>query len=112
MSEHEQWFKSLNANGETLYFLGDEHKVSEMAWDFQQAKIDALKIQLNSMEQCYIQMKKERDELQGRLEAVDALSRMRAAVIGSWKREEISIKVRKAISCLADKEKILRGEHE
>lgn len=38
--EHEQWFKSLNANGKTVYFLGNEHKVSKMAWDFQQAKID------------------------------------------------------------------------
>ena len=42
MSEHEQWFKNLNANGKTVYFLGNEHKVSKMAWDFQQAKIDEL----------------------------------------------------------------------
>lgn len=46
MSEHEQWFKSLNANGKTIYFLGDEHKVSKMAWDFQQAKIDELRKQM------------------------------------------------------------------
>lgn len=98
MSEHEQWFKSLNANGKTIYFLGDEHKVSKMAWDFQQAKIDrlsgvldertsewlqaidlgtyfqnvakplkeendSLKAQLNNMEQCYIQIKQEHNEL-------------------------------------------------
>ncbi|MEN3979056.1 hypothetical protein [Acinetobacter sp. CWB-B33] len=42
MSEHEQWFKSLNENGKTIYFLGNEHKVSKMAWDFQQVKMDEL----------------------------------------------------------------------
>ena len=67
MSEHEQWFKSLNANGETLYFLGNEHKVSEMAWDFQQAKIDALKTQLDNMEQCYIEKKKLIEDQQWRM---------------------------------------------
>ena len=64
MSKHEKWFKSLNENGKTVYFLGNEHKVSKMAWDFQQAEIDQLKAQLTNMEQCYIGMKKERDGLQ------------------------------------------------
>ena len=84
MSEHEKWFKSLNENGKTVYFLGNEHKVSKMAWDFQQAEIDHLetmnqryigkmqeqqdqvadlKAQLNSMEQCYIEIKQEHNEL-------------------------------------------------
>ena len=63
MSDFEQWFRSLNANGKTVYFLGNEHKVSEMAWNHQQAIIDDLKTHLNNMEQCYIQAKKERDEL-------------------------------------------------
>lgn len=67
MGEHEQWFKSLNANGITVYFLGNEHKVSKMAWDFQQAKIDALKIQLNNMEQCYIEKKKLVEDQQWRM---------------------------------------------
>lgn len=62
MSDFEKWFRSLNANGKTVYFLGNEHKVSEMAWNHQQAKIDDLKTQLNNMEICYIQIKKERDE--------------------------------------------------
>lgn len=73
-------------------------------------EIADLKAQLNNMETCYIQVKKERDEVQNRLKAVYALSRMRAAVIGSWKREELSIKVRKAISHLVKKEQALRGE--
>ena len=84
MSKHETWFKSLNENGKTVYFLGNEHKVSKMAWDFQQAEIDHLetmnqryigkmqeqqdqvadlKAQLNSMEQCYIEIKQEHNEL-------------------------------------------------
>ena len=84
MSEHEKWFKSLNENGKTVYFLGNEHKVSKMAWDFQQAEIDHLetmnqryigkmqeqqdqvadlKAQLTNMEQCYIEIKQEHNEL-------------------------------------------------
>ena len=84
MSKHEKWFKSLNENGKTVYFLGNEHKVSKMAWDFQQAEIDHLetmnqryigkmqeqqdqvtdiKAQLTNMEQCYIEIKQEHNEL-------------------------------------------------
>ena len=63
MSEHEKWFESLNENGKTVYFLGNEHKVSKMAWDFQQAIIDDLKAQLTNMEQCYIEIKQEHNEL-------------------------------------------------
>lgn len=72
---------------------------------------DDLHCQLNNMEACYIEKKKECGELQNRLKAVYALSRMRAAVIGSWKREELSIKVRKAISHLVKKEQALRGDN-
>ena len=81
-------------------------------WNARQGEIDDLKAQLNNMEACYIEKKKERDELQNRLKAVYALSRMRAAVIGSWKREELSIKVRKAISHLVKKEQALRGAND
>ena len=89
---------------------GDVYRVlpvqmAYQAWDYRKA-------QLNNMEACYIEKKKERDELQNRLKAVYALSRMRAAVIGSWKREELSIKVRKAISHLVKKEQALRGAND
>lgn len=67
MSEFEKWFRSLNANGKTVYFLGNEHKVSEMAWNHQQTIIDNLKTQLNNMEACYIGKKKV-EELQGRID--------------------------------------------
>ena len=59
MSKHEKWFKSLNENGKTVYFLGNEHKVSKMAWDFQQAEID----HLETMNQRYIEIKQEHNEL-------------------------------------------------
>lgn len=59
MSDFEKWFRSLNANGKTVYFLGNEHKVSEMAWNHQQAIIENLKAQLNNMEACYIEKKKQ-----------------------------------------------------
>ena len=61
MSDFEKWFRGLNANGKTVYFLGNEHKVSEMAWNHQQATIDNLKTQLNNMEACYIEKKKRVD---------------------------------------------------
>lgn len=67
MSDFEKWFRNLNANGKTVYFLGNEHQVSEMAWSHQQTIIDNLKTQLNNMEACYIEKKKELEELQGRL---------------------------------------------
>ena len=68
MSDFENWFRSLNANGKTVYFLGNERKVSEMAWNHQQAIIDNLKAQLNNMEACYIEKKKQVEELQGRID--------------------------------------------
>lgn len=68
MNDFEKWFRSLNANGKTVYFLGNEHKVSEMAWNRQQAIIDDLKAQLNNMEACYIEKKK---ELEGQHKKVD-----------------------------------------
>lgn len=39
---YDEWFESLNKNGRTAYFLGQEGKVSKEAWDYQQKKIDEL----------------------------------------------------------------------
>ena len=39
---YDEWFESLNKNGRTTYFLGQEGKVSKEAWDYQQKKIDEL----------------------------------------------------------------------
>ena len=104
-----QKFKDIDG---TLFYGVKEVEDQAEVWNHQQAIIDNLKAQLNNMEACYIEKKKERDELQNRLKAVYALSRMRAAVISSWKREELSIKVRKAISHLVKKEQALRGAND
>ena len=70
MSDFEKWFRNLNANGKTVYFLGNEHKVSEIAWNHQQAIINNLKAQLNNMEACYIEKKKEVEDQQKRIDEV------------------------------------------
>ena len=40
MSDFKKWFKSLNKNGRVTYFLGQEGRISEEAWNHQQAIID------------------------------------------------------------------------
>ena len=71
MSDFEKRFRSLNANGKTVYFLGNEHKVSEMAWNHQQAIIDQLKAQLNNMKACYIEKKKELEDQQSKIDELN-----------------------------------------
>ena len=46
---YNEWFKSLNKNGRTTYFLGQEGKVSKEAWDFQQKKIDKLQAKVDEV---------------------------------------------------------------
>lgn len=69
MSEHEKWFESLNENGETVYFLGNEHKVSKMAWDFQQAKIDELQKRIDEA----LQLLEYNEYTDSALQAIDIL---------------------------------------
>lgn len=59
MTNFRKWFKGEYPGGHTsgYYFA---HK----AWQYRQQEIDQLKAQLNNMEACYIEVKKERDELQ------------------------------------------------
>lgn len=69
MSEYENWFSVRFPNIQaTIDQSNDqESKLLKLAckevWQHQQAEIDDLRSQLNNMEICYIQMKKERDEL-------------------------------------------------
>ena len=49
MSEFEKWFKSLNENGRVTYFLGQEGRISEEAWNHQQSKIDELQKQVDAL---------------------------------------------------------------
>lgn len=68
MSEYENWFSVRFPNIQaTIDQSNDqESKLLKLAckevWQHQQAEIDDLRSQLNSMEACYIQMKKERDD--------------------------------------------------
>ena len=103
MSDFEKWFRSLNTNGKTVYFLGNEHKASEMAWNHQQAIIDSLKNQLNNMEACYIERKKQ-------VEAVNA-------VLMNWQDEYTEYTLQHECTvdavlrtCIAELEQALRGE--
>ena len=88
MSEFEKWFRSLNANGKTVYFLGNEHKVPEMAWNHQQAIIDNLKAQLNNMEACYIEKKK---QVEDQYKKVDGLQKENAALVHVIKSRDIQL---------------------
>ena len=120
MSDFEKWFRSLNANGKTVYFLGNEHKVSEMAWNHQQAKIeklenelsttkqvlgnvidmevakvDDLKTQLNNMETCYIEKKKECEDQQSK---IDELQKKRDSFIKAYEIEvDKSVELQKRV---------------
>ncbi|AUC05512.1 hypothetical protein BVG18_00425 [Acinetobacter lwoffii] len=68
MSEYENWFSVRFPNIQaTIDQSNDqESKLLKLAckevWQHQQAEIDDLRSQLNNMEACYIQMKKERDD--------------------------------------------------
>ena len=65
MTNFRKWFKGEYPGGHTsgYYFA---HK----AWQYRQQEIDQLKAQLNNMEACYIEKKKERDELRAVLKCV------------------------------------------
>ena len=51
MSDFENWIKSLNENGRVTYFLGQEGRISEEAWNHQQSKIDELQKQVDAAKQ-------------------------------------------------------------
>ena len=96
MSDFEKWFRSLNANGKTVCFLGNEHKVSEMAWNHQQAIIDdliykaklresdhqALLVKYQATKKCWEDMGKKCESLKAQL------NNMEACYIGKKKQVE------------------------
>ncbi|MCO8091451.1 hypothetical protein [Acinetobacter pseudolwoffii] len=66
-----QKFKDIDG---TLFYGIKEVEDQAEAWNHQQAIIDDLKAQLNNMEACYIEKKKECEGLQGRInEALEDL---------------------------------------
>lgn len=65
MTNFRKWFKGEYPGGHTsgYYFA---HK----AWQYRQQEIDQLKAQLNNMETCYIEKKKELEDQQKRIDEV------------------------------------------
>ena len=80
MSDFEKWFKTTEAykmleeqnyfKMDLFFFVGARNQyrhsgvqVAYLTWQHQQAIIDSLKTQLNNMEQCYIQAKKELEDV-------------------------------------------------
>ena len=84
MSEYENWFSVRFPNIQaTIDQSNDqESKLLKLAckevWQHQQAEIDDLRSQLNNMERCYIDVKKERDELQGKSQCIKNLVEQRS----------------------------------
>ena len=67
-------------------------------------EIDSLKAQLNNMEQCYIGIKKERDNLQERVTSTLGVCTENRLCIGKFMIEDETLEL------ISDIEKALRGE--
>ncbi|HAV4226295.1 TPA: hypothetical protein JIQ06_002523 [Acinetobacter baumannii] len=90
----------------------------------QQAKVEELQKQLNeyifvaeTLDEMYVKEVKSSDELQKRVEwledrlkATDTLSKMRAAVIGSFNSQEFNARTRRKMMILKRAEQALKGE--
>ena len=100
MTNFRKWFKGEYPGGHTsgYYFA---HK----AWQYRQQEIDQLKAQLNNMEACYIEKKKE-------VEACAALvSEWREKPIGGWS-DYARGGLHSRQDCTDDLEKALRGAND
>ncbi|MFV5627297.1 hypothetical protein VXR12_11305 [Acinetobacter baumannii] len=94
------------------------------AWQEQQAKLEELQKQLNeymfvaeTIDEMYVKEVQKSDELQKRVEwledrlkATDTLSKMRAAVIGSFNSQEFNARTRRKMMILKRAEQALKGE--
>ncbi|USI39630.1 hypothetical protein NE421_04650 [Acinetobacter baumannii] len=94
------------------------------AWQHQQAKVEELQKQLNeymfvaeTIDEMYVKEVQKSDELQKRVEwledrlkATDTLSKMRAAVIGSFNSQEFNARTRRKMMILKRAEQALKGE--
>ena len=105
MSDFKGYWKNYEDEN---YVLGSEEYCAEQAWNHQQAIIDNLKAQLNNMEACYIEKKKQVEELHGKaqkaLQEVSGASRfvnkdsakdfdfLQGAVLRSYSRIEEALR--------------------
>ncbi|HEE6196771.1 TPA: hypothetical protein R7Q89_003673 [Acinetobacter baumannii] len=93
-------------------------------WQHQQAKVEDLQKQLNeymfvaeTIDEMYVKGVQKSDELQKRVEwledrlkATDTLSKMRAAVIGSFNSQEFNARTRRKMMILKRAEQALKGD--
>ncbi|HFG4618954.1 TPA: hypothetical protein ACGHDF_003712, partial [Acinetobacter baumannii] len=93
-------------------------------WQHQQAKVEDLQKQLNeymfvaeTIDEMYVKEVQKSDELQKRVEwledrlkATDTLSKMRAAVIGSFNSQEFNARTRRKMMILKRAEQALKGD--
>lgn len=111
MSEYENWFSVRFPNIQaTIDQSNDqESKLLKLAckevWQHQQAEIDNLKAQLNNMEACYIEKKKQ-------VEAVSHMLEGDLKYVEQDRRGNFDFLQMAMIRCLGDAIKALRGEHE
>ncbi len=94
------------------------------AWQHQQAKVEELQKQLSeyifvseTLDEMYVKEVQKSDELQKRVEwledrlkATDTLSKMRAAVIGSFNSQEFNARTRRKMMILKRAEQALKGD--
>jgi len=71
--DFEEWFAKehggMTAHSFAKIFSIREPKKLLSLWELKQKEVDSLKAQLNNMETCYIEKKKQVEELQGRIDA-------------------------------------------
>ncbi|WP_391485015.1 hypothetical protein [Acinetobacter baumannii] len=119
--EKENRYK-VNADGclISVVFLNGRWEV----WQEQQAKVEELQKQLSeyifvseTLDEMYVKEVQKSDELQKRVEwledrlkATDTLSKMRAAVIGSFNSQEFNARTRRKMMILKRAEQALKGE--
>ncbi len=104
-----------------------EGKSGKWAWEIQkeqQAKVEELQKQLSeyifvseTLDEMYVKEVQKSDELQKRVEwledrlkATDTLSKMRAAVIGSFNSQEFNARTRRKMMILKRAEQALKGD--
>ena len=83
-----EWDIEQNETDYEFYF--------DSAWNYQQSKVDELQ--------------KRVEWLEDRLKATDTLSKMRAAVIGSFNSQEFNARTRRKMMILKRAEQALKGE--
>ncbi|MFX9033038.1 hypothetical protein ABTN36_07740 [Acinetobacter baumannii] len=129
--EFEKWFEETHDVIITTQFKKEGERYLDRnvrrsfeSWQHQQAKVEGLQKQLSeyifvseTLDEMYVKEVQKSDELQKRVEwledrlkATDTLSKMRAAVIGSFNSQEFNARTRRKMMILKRAEQALKGE--